>query len=222
MLKAVLSKANQILIDARQRLSAEAADAIEKVCIKIENLNDYIDREMGRIERNATLGTDARSDARRQVLEAAGRKLEVLKDKSNFAALSEASCGNASAPDARNEQPVLQFMREREIRDRLFGMTEAQILSHFGASLFQGDNLLLLNAILNAPPGFEVLSEHNLRKLRKIRARKSPLQPAKRPEAVCNAGASIIEIFKLAKIELDRLRRKELAGSFPAKQPGPV
>jgi len=220
MLKAVISRTNQILRDARQRLSAEAADAIEKVCVRLENLNDFINREMVRIERNAKLDTGARSNARRQVLEAAGRKLEVLKDESNYKALAEASCAQASAPELRDEQPVLKFMREREIRDRLFGMTEAQILSLFGASLFAGENLLLLDAIINAPPGFEVLSEPNLRKLRKIRARKSPPGPAKRPEAARNADGSIIEILKLAKNELDRLRRKELAGSFPAKQPG--
>ena len=39
-------------------------------------------------------------------------------------------------------------MREREIRDRLFIMTEAQILSHFGDSLFDGRNHLLMDAIL--------------------------------------------------------------------------
>ena len=220
MLKAVISRANQILRDAQQRLSLESADAVEKVCIRIENLNDYINKEMDRIEENAKLTAGARSNARREVLEAAGRKLEVLKDKSNYAALTEASRHKSPTPAVWDEQSVLQFMREREIRDRLFGMTEAQILSHFGASLFEGDNLLLLNAILNAPPGFEMLSEHNLRKLRKIRARKSPPRPAGEPEDVGNVDASIIEIFKLAKSELDRLRKKELAGTFPAKQSG--
>lgn len=220
MLKAVISRANQILRDARQRLPLESADAVEKVCIRIENLNEYINREMDRIESNAKLGAGARSNARREVLEAAGRKLEVLKDKSKYAALNKAFQGRASAPEVRDKQSVLQFMREREIRDRLFGMTEAQILSHFGASLFAGDNLLLLNAILNAPLGFEILSEPNLRKLRKIRARKSPPRPEGAPEAVRNADASIIEIFKLAKSELDRLRKKELVGTVAAKQPG--
>jgi len=210
MLKAVISRADQLLRDARQRLSAEAAGAIEKVCIRIENLNDFINREMDRIEKNAKLDAGVRSHARRKVLEAAARRLEVLKDKCNYATLPEAACGNASAPDRRVELPVLQFMREREIRDRLFGMTEAQILSHFGAALFQGDNLLLLNAILNAPPGFEMLSEPNLRKLRKIRAQKLPLRPVKRPEAGRHADASLVEIFTLAKSELDRLRKKEL------------
>jgi hypothetical protein len=220
MLKAVISRANQILRDAQQRLPVESADVIEKVCVSIENLNDFINQEMDRIKGNAKLDAGARGNARREVLEKAGRKLEVLKDKSNYSTLTESSDEAASQPYERDENSTLQFMREREIRDRLFGMTEAQILSHFGASLFEGGNQLLLNAILNAPPGFEMLSEHNLRKLRKIRAQKSPPRATAKPEVVRTVNASIIEIFKLGKSELDRLRKIELSGTFPAKQPG--
>jgi hypothetical protein len=219
MLKAVISRANQILRDAQQRLPVESADVIEKVCVNIENLNDFINQEMERIKGNAKLDAGTRSSARREVLEKAGRKLEVLKDKSNYSTLTVASDEAASQPYDRDENSILQFMREREIRDRLFGMTEAQILSHFGGSLFEGGNQLLLNAILNAPPGFEMLSEHNLRRLRTIRARKSPPRATAKPEVARTVDASIIEIFKLGKSELDRLRKKELSGTFPAKQP---
>jgi hypothetical protein len=220
MLKAVISRANQILRDAQQRLPVESAGVIEKVCVAIENLNDFINQEMERIKANAKLDAGARSSARREVLEKAGRKLEVLKDKSNYSTLTVASDEAASQPSDRDENSILQFMREREIRDRLFGMTEAQILSHFGVSLFEGGNQLLLNAILNAPPGFEMLSEHNLRRLRTIRAQKSPPRATAKPEVARTVDASIIEIFKLGKSELDRLRKKELSGTFPAKQPG--
>ncbi len=220
MLKAVISRANQILRDAQRRLPVESADVIEKVCVSIENLNDLLNQEMDRIKGNAKLNADAKSNARREVLEKAGRKLEVLKDKSNYSTLTEASDEAVSQPYERDENPILQFMREREIRDRLFGMTEAQILSHFGASLLKGGNQLLLNAILNAPPGFELLSENNLRKLRKIRAQKAPPRAGAKPEVVRTVDASIIEIFKLGKSELDRLRKNELSGTFPAKQPG--
>ena len=220
MLKAVISRANQILRDAQQRLPVESADVIEKVCVSIENLNDLLNQEMDRIKGNAKLNADAKSNARREVLEKAGRKLEVLKDKSNYSTLTEASDEAVSQPYERDENPILQFMREREIRDRLFGMTEAQILSHFGASLLKGGNQLLLNAILNAPPGFELLSENNLRKLRKIRSQKAPPRAGAKPEVVRTVDASIIEIFKLGKSELDRLRKNELSGTFPAKQPG--
>jgi hypothetical protein len=219
MLKAVISRANHILKDAQQRLPVESADVIEKVCLSIENLNEFINQEMDRINGNAKLDAGARSNARREALEKAGRKLEVLKDKSNYSTLTEASDEEAPASYEPDENSILQFMREREIRDRLFGMTEAQILSHFGASLFEGGNQLLLNAVLNAPPGFEMLSEHNLRKLRRIRAQKSPLRAAAKPEIMRTVDASIMEIFKLGKSELDRLRKKELSGTFPAKQP---
>jgi hypothetical protein len=220
MLKAVIARANHILRDARQRLPVESMDVIEKVCVRIEKLNDFINREMERIDQDGKLGAKTRSIARREVLEKAGRKLEVLKDESNYASLTETSHEEAPEPDERDEISLLQFMREREIRDRLFGMTEAQILSHFGESLFEGENLLLLNAILNAPPGFEMLSEHNLRKLRQIRAQKSTPRSAARPEVVRKVDASIIEIFTLAKNELDRLRKREFSGTLPAKSPG--
>ena len=220
MLKAVISRANQILRDAQQRLPAESAGVIEKVCVDIENLNDFINQEMERIKANAKLDAGTRSNARREVLEKAGRKLEVLKDQSNYSTLTAASDEAVSQPYEGDENSVLQFMREREIRDRLFGMTEAQILSHFGASLFEGGDQLLMNAILNAPPGFEMLSEQNLRKLRKIRVQKSPPPATAKPEVIRTVDAAIIEIFKLGKNELDRLRKMELGGIFSAKKPG--
>jgi len=220
MLKAVISRANYILKDAQQRLPVKSVDVMEKVCLDIETLNDYINQEMGRIAANSKLDAVAKSNARRKVLEEAGRKLEVLKDKSNYSALVEMPDKETTRINEPDEISLLQFMREREIRDRLFGMTEAQILSHFGASLFEGDNQLLLNAILNAPPGFEMLSEHNLRKLRRLRTQKPPLGQSVKPEVAHSATASIIEIFKLAKGELDSLRKKELREAFTAKQPG--
>jgi hypothetical protein len=220
MLKAVISRANYILKDAQQRLPVESVDVIEKVCLDIETLNDYISQEMGRIAGNSKLDAVAKSNARRKVLEEAGRKLEVLKDKCNYSALVEPPDEETAKINEPDEISLLQFMREREIRDRLFGMTEAQILSHFGASLFEGDNQLLLNAILNAPAGFELLSEHNLRKLRRLRTPKLPLGQTVKPNISRSGTASIIEIFKMAKGELDRLRKKELREAFPAKLPG--
>jgi hypothetical protein len=108
-------------------------------------------------------------------------------------------------------------MREREIRDRLFGMTEAQILSHFGESLFNGGNQLVLNAILNCPPGFEMLSEENLRKLRRINVKNLTTKAGAKPKFDRNANASVMEIFAFAKKELDRLRKNEIAGSSTKK-----
>jgi hypothetical protein len=215
MLTGVISKANLILKDAQQRLKIQPADAVERVCISIENLNNFINNEMDRIEMDPKLSYRERTDARRGVFERAGRKLEVLKDRSNYSNLIQDS--DAKIPDAyeKDENTLLKFMREREIRDRLFGMTEAQILSHFGESLFDGSNQLLLDAILNGPPGFEMLSEQNQRKLRMIKA-KTLIEKAE-PEFDRTANSSIMEIFTLAKKELDRMRKGELSGSRTKK-----
>ena len=172
---------------------------------------------MDRIEKDPKLSYGERSTVRRGVIEQAGRKLEVLKDRSDYSDLIQES--DIQIPDANetDDSVLLKFMREREIRDRLFGMTEAQILSHFGESLFDGRNQLLLNAILNAPPGFEILSEQNNRKLRLIRAENLAKNIRAKPKVDRTAKASIIEIFSLVKKELDRLRRDELAVSRTKK-----
>ena len=211
MLKSVISKTNLILKDAQQHLTFQSADAVESVCISIENLNNFINKEMVRIEKDVKLSSRERSNARRGVLEQAGRKLEVLKDRNNYLTLILASEGRIPDAYEKNDDALLKFMREREIRDRLFGMTEAQILSHFGESLFDGRNQLLLDAILNAPPGFEMLSEQNLRKLRIIKAQTLPEKAGTEPEFGRTVNASIMEIFTLAKKELDHLRKEELS-----------
>ena len=213
MLKGVISKANLILKDAQQRLTVQAADAVERVFISIENLNNLINKEMDRIEKDPKLSHRERRTARRGVIEQAGRKLEVIKDRNNYSDLIQESDTEIPAAYEKNDNDLLKFMREREIRDRLLGMTEAQILSHFGESLFDGKNQLLLNAILNAPPGFEMLSEQNHRKLRRIKAKTLTKMAEAEPKFDRTAKDSIMEIFTLAKEELDRLRKDELAGN---------
>jgi hypothetical protein len=168
---------------------------------------------MDRIAEDVRLSHRDKSSARREVLEKAGRKLEVLKDRSNYSTLAQELDDGISEDDDKDDEPLLRFMREREIRDRLFGMTEAQILSHFGESLFDGKNQLVLEAILNAPPGFEMLSEPNLRRLRKIRLKRVPKKGGAEPEHGRSVNASIMEFFNFAKKELDRLRKEELPGS---------
>ena len=212
MLKGAISRAYLIMNEARQHLSNGDADAVEKVYINIEELNDFINKGMDRIDKDPKLSDRERSTARRAVIEQAGRKLEIFKDRSNFLDLIQESDTRIPDSHEKEDNPIVKFMREREIRDRLFGMTEAQILSHFGESLFEGRNQLLLNAILNAPPGFEMLSEQYLRKLRRIKA-ENRIKPGAGPGIDRTAKASILEIFSLAKKELDRLRKNELASS---------
>ena len=217
MLKSVISKANLILKDAQQHLTIQAADAVERVKISIENLNNFINIEMDRIEKDPKLSHRQRNAARRGVIEQSGRKLEVLKDRSNYSNLIQESDPEVPVADEQDDNPLLKFMREREIRDRLFGMTEAQILSHFGESLFNGGNQLVLNAILNCPPGFEMLSEENIGKLRRIKVKNLTTKAGAKPKFDRNANASVMEIFTFAKKELDRLRKNEIAGSSAKK-----
>lgn len=213
MLKGVISKASLIINDAQQHLTIQSAEAVEKVYISIENLNNFINKEMDRIEKDPKLSFRERSNARRGVVEQAGRKLEVLKNQSNYSDLIQEPVTQVPNTYEKNENELLIYMREREIRDRLFGMTEAQILSHIGDSLFDGRNQLLLNAILNSPPGFEMLSEQNLRKLRRIKAENLMKNTGAKPEIDRIATVSIMEILSLAKKELDRLRKEELIKS---------
>jgi len=217
MLKDVISKANLMLTDAQQHLAIQEADSVEKVYISIVNLNNFINKEMERIENDPKLSHGKRSTARRGVIEQAGRKLEVLKDRSNYSELIQESETAIPEPPKEDDNAIIKFLREREIRDRLFNMTEAQILSHFGESLFDGKNQLLLNAILNAPPGFEMLSEKNLRKLRRLKARTLTKNGAAKPKFDSTANALIVKIFWLTKSELDRLRKDELAGTRTKK-----
>ena len=211
MLEDVIKKAGFILKDVQQRLPIQSTHTVENVYISIENLNNFINKEMDRIESNPNLSDLERSAARREVIEKAGRKLEELKDRSNYPDLIQETDIEISDANQKDENVLLKFMREREIRDRLYGMPEAQILSHFGESLFNGRNQLLLNAIINAPPGFEMLSEKNLRKLRRLKAKSLTKKAATRKEAGRTANASTLEIFSLVKKELDRLRKLTFA-----------
>ena len=197
---------------AQINLPADMAASIEQVYRDIEILIDFINKEIEIIENNRGLDESAQRTARREVLENAGRKFEVINTKRTYATLDqelESKLLNTSVP-GKDKNSLLKFLREREIRDRLFGMTEAQIKSHFGDSLFDGSNLLLLDAILNAPPGFELFQESTLKKLKWIRAIKLNPQVASELEMARKMNAVSKKMLKLVKIELDSSRIKEL------------
>jgi len=219
MLEHVLSKARQILEEAQLNLSVDMAASIEQVYSDIESLINNINREIGIVENNLDLDESAKRTARREVLENAGRKFEVIKTKRTYATLDEeleTKLLNTSVP-GKEENSLLKFLREREIRDRIFGMTEAQIKSHFGDSLFDGSNVLLLDAILNAPPGFEPFSESTLKKLRWIRAIKLNPEVASELEMAREMNSVSKKMLTLVKKELDSSRKKELPISFTQK-----
>jgi len=219
MLEHVLSKARQISEKARLILSVDMAASIEQIYSDIETLINFINREMDIIANNRNLDESAKRTARREVLENAGRKFEIIKTKRTNAALDEeleAKLLNAPVP-GKDEDSLLKFLREREIRDRLSGMTEAQIKSHFGNSLFDGSNLLLLDAILNSPPGFELFPESTLKKLRWIRAIKLNPEVASELEMAREMNSVGKRMLALVKKELDSSRIKELPLSFTQK-----
>ena len=219
MLEHVLSKARQISEKARLILSVDMAASIEQIYSDIETLINFISREMDIIGNNRNLDESAKRTARREVLENAGRKFEIIKTKRTYAALDEeleAKLLNAPVP-GKDEDSLLKFLREREIRDRLSGMTEAQIKSHFGNSLFDGSNLLLLDAILNSPPGFELFPESTLKKLRWIRAIKLNPEVASELEMAREMNSVGKRMLALVKKELDSSRIKELPVSLNKK-----
>lgn len=214
MLEQVSSKARQILEEAQLNLSVDMAAAIEQVYGDIENLINFINREIDIIEGDADLDEKAKGAARLEVLENAGRKFEVIKTKRTYSDWREKLEAKLMKAPVKDETTLLNFLREREIRDRLIGMTEAQIKSHFGESLFDGSNLLLLDAILNAPPGFEPLSKPALKKLHRIRALKMNPEAASELEMAHELNSVTRKMLALVKRELDNSRLKELPASF--------
>ena len=209
MLNNIISKIRLMVKDARQNLPAEFANIIEGVYGEIVELNNFLNKKLVTIENDKDLDDTAKSHARRMVFEKTGRKLEIFKNKRDYASRLEAL--EAKLPDEPvKEDAVLKFLREKEIRDRLVGMTERQILTHFGESLFDGSKPLIIDAILNAPPGFEILAEEDLEKLRAVRKKKMRPEMAAEVEHLRKLNDSIFQMFSLVKKELDTLRKKEL------------
>lgn len=210
MLKDAISKARKALKEAQQKYSVESAAAVEQVYADIKNLNTFINKEIEIIDADRDLNDRAKSNERRKVLEQAGRKLEILKEKRTKSALIEDLETKLADESGAEDESVLKFLREREVRDRLYAMPAAQILSHFGKALFDGSNRLVLEAILNAPPGFEILPEETLQRLREIRTQILKPEITAELETTRRLNTTIEQIFWLVKKELDRQRRKEL------------
>lgn len=217
MLKDAISRARKALQEAQQKFPADSVAAIEQVVTDIKTLNTFINREFDIIESDKNLDGKAKRDERRKILEQSGRKLELLKEKRTKSALIEELETKLADESGTENASVLKFLREREVRDRLYGMTTAQILSHFGKALFDGSNRLLLDAILNAPPGFEMLPEDTLQKLREVRTQILKPEIAAELESVRKLNTLIEQIFWIVKKELDSKRRKELPESLTTR-----
>lgn len=210
MLKNALSKVYKTVKEAQQKYPVESANAIEQVSTDIENLNAFINREVDKIEFDSNLDDEGKSSERRKVLEQAGRKLEGLKEKRMKSDLIYDLEKKLIDKSGAKSDSVIQFLREREVRDRLQGLTSEQILSHFGESLFNGKNRLLLDAILNAPAGFEILPKEPLQKLREVRAKVLNPEVAAQLDTIRKLNASMEKIFWVVQKEIDNKRREEL------------
>jgi len=214
MLEHVLSKARRILKDAQQKFSGESAAAVEQVYQDIVKLNDFIGNELAALEANAALDEIGKKKARRGVIEQAGRKFEVIKAQRNYSAQREALEARLVETSVKEDESVLKFLREREVRDRLLNMTETQILSLFGETLFDGSNSLLMDAILNTPTGFELVSANSLKRMRRTRARKISPEISAELDSVRDIHATVEKLFSLVKKELNGFRRQELPASL--------
>ncbi|MGD8523408.1 MAG: hypothetical protein PVF56_19830 [Desulfobacterales bacterium] len=210
MLQDITLKIREIVQDAQKALPVESAAAIESVYGDILNLNNSINKKLKIIENDVTLTAGAKRTAKRKLLENTRRELEALKSKKKYLAMIEELESKLPVKSIEKEESILKFLREKEIRDRLVFMTERQILSQFGDSLFDGSNPLMIDAILNAPPGFEILPERDLKKLRELRVKKLDPEISTEIETVRNLQEVILQMFNLVQDEMDKLRKKEL------------
>ena len=73
-----------------------------------------------------------------------------------------------------------------------------------------GSNQALLDAILNAPSGFEMLSKEMQTKLKRVRGKHLYPEIVSQLEAMQEMNAFIVKMFSIVRAELDKLRRKYL------------
>jgi hypothetical protein len=195
---------------AQKMLPEDVAASVEKVYNDILLMRNFAMNEFQRIQDDENLSENERNVARRQILEKAITKLEMLKSRRSAADLIKKLEEKLSEDPTDRGDRLLKFLKEREIRDRLAGMTESQILSHFEKSLLDGSNKVLLDAILNAPPGFEMLSAEILKKLKRVRGKHLYPEVVAQLEAMQEMNAIISKMFTIVRSELDKLRRKYL------------
>lgn len=195
---------------AQKILPEDVAASVEKVYNDILLMRNFAMNEFQRIQDDANLSENDRNIARRQILEKAITKLEMLKSRRSAGDLIRKLEEKLSEDPTEGSDRLLKFLKEREIRDRLAGMTEAQILSHFEKTLLDGSNKALLDAILNAPSGFEMLSPEIMKKLKRVRGKHLYPEVVAQLEAMQEMNAIITKMFTIVRSELDKLRRKYL------------
>lgn len=210
MLDHLIPKLRFQLANAEKMLPEDGVAVVEKVYNDILLMRNFVVNEFQAIREDKDLSERDKDSSRRQVLEKAITKLEILKSKRSASDLINELEAKLSAAPPESEDRLLKFLREKEVRDRLAKMSASQILSHFENSLLDGSNPLLLDAILNTPPGFEMLPEKTLKKLRRVRGKKYYPEIVAQLEALQDLDAILVRMFTLVRAELDALRRKYL------------
>jgi hypothetical protein len=210
MLDHLIPKLRFQLSNAEKILPEDGVAVVEKVYNDILLMRNFVVNEFQAVREDKNLSQRDKDTSRRQVLEKAITKLEILKSKRSASDLIDELEAKLSAAPPRGEDRLLKFLREKEIRDRLAKMSASQVLSHFENSLLDGSNPLLLDAILNTPAGFEILPEKVLKKLRRVRGKKYYPEIVAQLEALQNLDSILVKMFALVRAELDALRRKYL------------
>lgn len=210
MLDHLIPKLRFQLANAEKILPEDGVAVVEKVYNDILLMRNFVVNEFQAIREDKNLSERDKDNSRRQVLEKAITKLEILKSKRSASDLINEFEAKLSATPPEGEDRLLRFLREKEVRERLATMSASQILSHFENSLLDGSNPLLLDAILNTPPGFEMLPEKIIKKLRRVRGKKYYPEIVAQLEALQNLDSILVKMFTLVRAELDALRRKYL------------
>lgn len=210
MLDHLIPKLRFQLANAEKTLPEDGVAVVEKVYNDILLMRNFVVNEFQAIREDKNLSERDKDNSRRQVLEKAITKLEILKSKRSASDLINEFEAKLSATPPEGEDRLLRFLREKEVRERLATMSASQILSHFENSLLDGSNPLLLDAILNTPPGFEMLPEKIIKKLRRVRGKKYYPEIVAQLEALQNLDSILVKMFTLVRAELDALRRKYL------------
>ena len=63
---------------------------------------------------------------------------------------------------------------------------------------------------MNTPPGFEILPEKILKKIRRVRGKRHYPEIVAQLEAMQELNSIVVTMFTLVRAELDKLRRKYL------------
>lgn len=216
MLEDAISRIHTMLKNQESR-HPMTRDALGKLYSDIAGLRDFVNKEIDLIEIDKVLSGKEKKFEKRKILERAQRELEEIKENRDYSNLVKELEIKMLGSYEREEISISRALQEKEVRDRLFGLTEKQILDRFKHDLFQGTNPLLIDAILNAPAGFEPLSERVCKRLRIVRAKQSNPELANELKALSELNAAITHLFSLIKKELDIRRRKELPETVSKK-----